>query len=306
MIFDQTGSLAATKRHDYLPFGEELYASQGGRTTALGYTGDIIRQKFTQKERDVETGLDYFLARYYSSTQGRFTSPDEFTGGPDELYNFTEDAADNPTFYAELDNPQSLNKYQYTYNNPLNLTDDDGHCPKCWVALEIALSAKDVKDTIDTFNDPNASTSEKVVSVLSTAAGVIGPLGGYNSVRKGVNNLFKQETKRELKQEATETVVKKADDAVDTGEHHVANVRVLEDGKTVSKSREVSGNMTPEQKKMGFPKGQLDSHTEPKAIRNTPVKQGQTMVITGTRRPCPTCKGRMNQTARQTGARIRY
>ncbi|HEV8370417.1 MAG TPA: RHS repeat-associated core domain-containing protein [Pyrinomonadaceae bacterium] len=36
----------------------------------------------TSKERDNETGLDYFLARYYSSAMGRFTSPDEFTGGP--------------------------------------------------------------------------------------------------------------------------------------------------------------------------------------------------------------------------------
>ncbi|MGH9959320.1 MAG: hypothetical protein ACREBC_19720, partial [Pyrinomonadaceae bacterium] len=55
--------------------------------------------------------------------RGRFTSPDEFTGGPDELYNFADDAADNPTFYADLTNPQSLNKYQYTYNNPLSYTD---------------------------------------------------------------------------------------------------------------------------------------------------------------------------------------
>lgn len=89
----------------------------------------------TRKERDNETGLDYFLARYYSSTQGRFTSPDEFTGGPDELYYFVDDAADNPTFYADLRNPQSLNKYQYTYNNPLNLTDNDGHCPECAEAI---------------------------------------------------------------------------------------------------------------------------------------------------------------------------
>ena len=72
------------------------------------------------KGTDIETGLDYFLARYYSSTQGRFTGPDEFSGGPDELFDFTESAAENPTFYAELDNPQSLNKYQYTYN-PIEL-----------------------------------------------------------------------------------------------------------------------------------------------------------------------------------------
>jgi len=85
----------------------------------------------TGKERDNETGLDYFLARYYSSTQGRFMSPDEFAGGPDELFIFADAASANPTFYADLTNPQSLNKYQYTYNNPLSYTDSDGHCPEC-------------------------------------------------------------------------------------------------------------------------------------------------------------------------------
>src|SRR6266566_7128624 len=58
MIFDQSGSLATTKRHDYAPFGEELF--NGARTTALGYgAADPTRQKFTSKERDNETGLDY-------------------------------------------------------------------------------------------------------------------------------------------------------------------------------------------------------------------------------------------------------
>jgi len=131
MVADKSGTLSGIRRHDYLPFGEELFTGTGGRTTAQGYVTDGVRQKFTQKERDVETGLDYFLARYHSSTQGRFTSPDEFTGGPDELYDFVDDAADNPTFYADLANPQSLNKYQYGYNNPLRYNDPDGHCPDC-------------------------------------------------------------------------------------------------------------------------------------------------------------------------------
>jgi RHS repeat-associated protein len=74
LIVDQPGALANIKRHDYLPFGEEIFAGTGGRTTAMGYVaGDHVRQQFTLKERDAETGLDYFNARYYASLQGRFT-----------------------------------------------------------------------------------------------------------------------------------------------------------------------------------------------------------------------------------------
>src|SRR5712691_3091359 len=74
MIFDQSGSLANVSRHDYLPFGEEIFAGTAGRTTARGYgAGDGVRQHFSQKERDIETGLDYFGARYFASTQGRFS-----------------------------------------------------------------------------------------------------------------------------------------------------------------------------------------------------------------------------------------
>lgn len=140
MQIDQTGALGAMKRHDYLPFGEELFVGMGGgseiapvvaplRTTGMGYTagygGDAVRQRFAGKERDVETGLDYFMARYLSSAQGRFTSPDEFTGGPTEL--FAEVAAHNPTFYADLFDPQSLNKYAYCLGNPFRYLDPDGH-----------------------------------------------------------------------------------------------------------------------------------------------------------------------------------
>jgi RHS repeat-associated protein len=63
----------------------------------------------TSKERDIETGLDYFGARYYGSTQGRFTGAD-------------------PALIAEkqLANPQDLNRYAYVANNPLKFIDPDG------------------------------------------------------------------------------------------------------------------------------------------------------------------------------------
>jgi len=48
-------STAVVSRHDYMPFGEELGATVGGRTTGMGYgVADGLRQKFTSKERDNE------------------------------------------------------------------------------------------------------------------------------------------------------------------------------------------------------------------------------------------------------------
>jgi RHS repeat-associated protein len=128
-------SASVVSRHDYMPFGEELGAGIGGRTTGMGFSnnGDDNRKKFTSKERDNETGLDYFLARYHSSTQGRFTSPDEFRGGPDELYILgSGDQEKQALPYADITNPQSLNKYTYCYNNPLCFTDPDGHLAWPW------------------------------------------------------------------------------------------------------------------------------------------------------------------------------
>ena len=121
-------SASVVSRHDYMPFGEELGATVGGRTTGMGYSvADGLRQKFTQKERDDETGLDYFVARFFGSTQGRFTSPDEFKGGPEELF-VPENKGKQALPYAEVSHPQSLNKYTYVYNNPLRYVDPDGHC----------------------------------------------------------------------------------------------------------------------------------------------------------------------------------
>ncbi len=154
---DASGNVRA--RHDYQPFGEELYAGTGSRTAQNGYAGDNINQKFTQKERDNETGLDYFLARYYSSTQGRFTSPDEFSGGPTELFEDVD--PHDPLFYADILNPQSLNKYQYCLSNPLRYVDPDGH-------QEV------VSDTLrqaQTSPIPEIRAAAEVISAVGVAGG---------------------------------------------------------------------------------------------------------------------------------------
>ena len=57
IVVDKTGSLAGVSRHDYLPFGEDLSTSSSLRANAPGYSGgDTVRRKFTNNERDNETG----------------------------------------------------------------------------------------------------------------------------------------------------------------------------------------------------------------------------------------------------------
>ncbi len=87
-----------------LPYGD-------GETCAPTPTEHL----FTGKERDSESGNDYFDARYYSSAMGRFMSPDWA-------------AKASPVPYATFGDPQSLNLYAYVRNNPLTRVDADGHC----------------------------------------------------------------------------------------------------------------------------------------------------------------------------------
>jgi RHS repeat-associated protein len=124
LITDQKANVIS--RHDYLPFGEEIPANTAGRNGQFGAGNDGVTQKFTGKERDSESGLDYFGARYYGSALGRFTSPDEFKGGFENL-NGTPAFSPGPIGYADLTDPQTLNMYVYTRNNPLRYIDPDGH-----------------------------------------------------------------------------------------------------------------------------------------------------------------------------------
>jgi RHS repeat-associated protein len=90
---------------DYYPWGGELQFTNHD----LGN-----HYKFTGKERDAESGLDYFGARYYSNGLGRFITPD-----------WAAKAAAVP--YADFADPQSLNLYTYVRNIPTTKYDADGH-----------------------------------------------------------------------------------------------------------------------------------------------------------------------------------
>jgi RHS repeat-associated protein len=95
-----------TERHDYLPFGEEC--TTGPCTNNPG-AGAGQPRKFTSKERDQETGLDYFGARYYGARIARFTTVDP-------IYTWRENLVD----------PQRWNRYAYALNNPVRYVDPDG------------------------------------------------------------------------------------------------------------------------------------------------------------------------------------
>jgi RHS repeat-associated protein len=103
-----------TRCYDYAPFGEPLVTGTGPRATCYtdvsspSLAPGATSIKFTAKERDAETGLDFFGGRYFSGAQGRFTSPDPHNEG------------------AQLLDPQSWNMYSYVGNNPLRYVDPDG------------------------------------------------------------------------------------------------------------------------------------------------------------------------------------
>ena len=101
-----SGASVATLSYDadFYPFGRE---------NAFTNTSDPIH-KFTGKERDAETGLDNFGARYNDSTIGRFMTPD-WSEGPEAVP------------YANFTNPQTLNQYALSRDNPETFADLDGH-----------------------------------------------------------------------------------------------------------------------------------------------------------------------------------
>jgi RHS repeat-associated protein len=109
MFVDKAGTTAAIlDDNDFYPWG--------GVVQGVGKTTSNNTIKFTGQYRDTDTAanLDYFGARYYSNTIGRFMSPDW---------------AAKPTTvpYAKFGDPQSLNLYSYVENGPINRIDADGH-----------------------------------------------------------------------------------------------------------------------------------------------------------------------------------
>jgi RHS repeat-associated protein len=147
-----------TARHDYQPFGAEITSSQ--RISNLGYNSDDIRKKFTSYERDIETYLDFAQARMYNYSQGRFTAVDPLRES------------------AKADNPQSWNRYSYTFNNPLNFVDPTGLIAMMddyYVERDGNIIIKETEDSFDRFfvQDKNSPTFTQVAQLERNKAGLV-------------------------------------------------------------------------------------------------------------------------------------
>jgi RHS repeat-associated protein len=112
---DSSGALVEETAYD--PYGE---IRTGGLQSKFQYTG---------QEKDLETGLNYYGARYYDPHTRRFTQPDTLLPDPYD--------------------PQQLNRYAYARGNPLKYTDPSGHFIE--TALDVTFLAMDFNDI---RNDP--------------------------------------------------------------------------------------------------------------------------------------------------------
>jgi RHS repeat-associated protein len=163
-----TDGTTSVKRMDYFPFGGELTAGDTAyRTTAALFTSGLTpTQKFTGKERDAETGLYYFGARYMSAARGRFTSPDPLL------------ESGNPK------NPQSWNRYAYTFNNPHRFVDPNGLCSapavkpgETGVCIDLYISAPTIgiiglgDNRGPAPNDPSATYRQELQLALNAKSG---------------------------------------------------------------------------------------------------------------------------------------
>jgi RHS repeat-associated protein len=159
--------------------------------------------RYTGKERDTESGLDYFGARYYASSMGRFMSPD-----PGKI---------NP---KHLMNPQKWNKYAYVLNNPLSLVDPNGE-EEMWIQYrafippaQVGVGAASGRGDNRTFSSQeNASSRVSMTMHIETDPAKNGGnplLGVTTGINTTHNNLTGQDTPAVVVQAPTVTATQDA------------------------------------------------------------------------------------------------
>jgi RHS repeat-associated protein len=133
VITDSIGNEVQTL--DYYPFGEKRI--NHGNTTS--------QRQFIGEEFDSQSNLNYLNARYYDAARGQFLSED-------------------PVFWEEssnqsLGNPQSLNSYSYSDNNPINRSDPSGRFSINSALRTIATALQSLLRSLSNYS--NSSIAQK-------------------------------------------------------------------------------------------------------------------------------------------------
>ncbi len=139
-----------TQLYDYYPYGSELQNTQ--------LTSADAKHSFTDKELDDSLGIYYFEARWYDADIGRFISQDPWEG--------------------DINNPQTLNKYTYTLNNPINIVDTTGNYPVSSQVADLYENSLIVK----TASNYNTYTTKTALYAMAQEYGSSGSLNGSRYV----------------------------------------------------------------------------------------------------------------------------
>ena len=184
-----SGAISCDQDIDYYPYGGVEYDYCGGSGVPQNY-------KFTGKERDSESGLDNFGARYDASSMGRFMTPD-------------------PVFFQAdmLTDPQRFNQYAYVRNNPLALVDPKGESieltgdeeerKKQLQALQQAVGAQAgsylYQNAVTTTDANGNKTTSYYVGVYTNGPSGQGPaFGSINAASGALGNIISDSRVAEL------------------------------------------------------------------------------------------------------------
>ena len=154
----------------------------GDGQAVTGSCGDPSPLHFTGKQRDAESGLDNFGARYNSSSMGRFMSPDPLPWlgwqHPPEEGDEEEKEESHKEFEDWISNPQNFDMYVYVDNNPLRYTDPTGMAgcqagDKTFSSCTITI-VYDPKTSHGTLTVTGINPGDKEATTLLTASVVVG------------------------------------------------------------------------------------------------------------------------------------
>jgi RHS repeat-associated protein len=175
-----------TQTLDYYPYGSPRIA-----------TGSFSEQRrFIGEEYDPDTEFSYLNARYYQGSRGQFMSQDPVFRGSGSG---GQDKRSKQQLGALLSDPQLLNAYSYSRNNPLNLSDPSGELLIVPVVLALAMINQltylhSTYQTVQILNNPSATPEQRSAArndffqnlALNTVSTLATSPGGYLSYAQQV------------------------------------------------------------------------------------------------------------------------